>query len=260
MRDVLVELAVLLVLDVLRGQRPERLRVIHLDPVPHGFGVLLLVRRGFLFPEPDRGRDVVRVLRDHFAERPFGEERLLRVLERQDHVGAAAFLRHCFARVGAAPVALPPDRLVRTGLRGARDHRHLVRHDEGAVEADTELADQLRSLRLVLREVLEELLGPGLRDRPEVLVRFLKRHPDAVIRDRESARLLVRLHADPEEGIVLCEGGVLDREEPELVHRVGRVRDQFAKEDLLVRIKRIREKLEELRHFGLEAVNVCSHF
>jgi hypothetical protein len=44
----------------------------------------------------------------------------------------------------------------------------------------------------------------------------------------------------------------LQRFELQLVERVGRVRDQLAEEDLLVRVERVDDDVEELAGFGLE--------
>ena len=50
----------------------------------------------------------------------------------------------------------------------ARQHLDAVGHDEGRIEADAELADELRVLLLVAGELLEELGGAGLGDGAEV--------------------------------------------------------------------------------------------
>ena len=217
-RQMLIELFVLLVLHVLRGQRPERLRVIHLNPLPGGF--LLVVCRRLFFPEPDRGRNVVGVLRDDAAERPFVQEFLLRILERQDHIGAAGVFRRELGLIGAGSVRGPADGFVRGRFRGAGHYGHAVRDDKGAVETDTELTDQLGGLRLILREIAEEFFSARLRDRAEVLVRFVKRHADTVIGNRQGAGCFVRLHADMEKRIVLREERILNREEAKLINRV----------------------------------------
>ena len=216
--QMLIELFVLLVLHVLRGQRPERLRVIHLNPLPGGF--LLFVRGRLFFPEPDRGRNVVGVLRDDAAERPFVQEFLFGILECQDHIGAAGVLCREFGLVGAVPVRGPADGFVRGRFRGSGHHGHAVRDDKGAVETDAELADQLGGLCLILREIAEELFSARLRDRAEMLVRFIQRHADTVIGNRQGAGCFVRLHADMEKRIVLREERILNRKEAKLINRV----------------------------------------
>ena len=163
---------------------------------------LLVVRLGGL-PEVDRGRNVVGVLRDRLAKRPVVKEAGFVALQVQDHVRAAVGLDRLFRRVGARAVRRPADRLVGGGRSGARAHRHAVGDDEGRVEADAELADQLARLRFVGRELREEVLRAGVGDRAEALVGFFECHADAVVGNRERARVLVGAHADAKHRIVM---------------------------------------------------------
>ena len=83
------------------------------------------------------------------------------------------------------------------------DERHLVGDDEGRVEADAELADELRVLGGVSAETLEELARAGLGDGADVLDDFLPRQADAVVGDGDRARGLVVAHPNPRDWIVL---------------------------------------------------------
>ena len=58
---------------------------------------------------------------------------------------------------------------------------------KAGIEADAELADQLRVLLLVAGQALEELGGAGLGDGAEVRDRLLAGHADAVVADGEGA-------------------------------------------------------------------------
>ena len=82
------------------------------------------------------------------------------------------------------------------GQAGApRQHLDTIRDDEGRIEAHAELADELRVLLLIARQLLEELRGAGAGDGAEVRDRLLAAHADAVVADGE--RALVRVGLDP---------------------------------------------------------------
>jgi hypothetical protein len=68
----------------------------------------------------------------------------------------------------------------------------LVGDDERRVEADAELADQVRVLGAVRGELLEELARARLGDGADVLDHLLPRHADAVVRhgDRPGRRVV----------------------------------------------------------------------
>ncbi|KAG0772335.1 hypothetical protein G6F21_014497 [Rhizopus arrhizus] len=78
----------------------------------------------------------------------------------QRHVRAARGLLGGGNREFALAVRFPLDRVRGTGA--AAHHRDLVRHDERRIEAHAELADQLRILLLVARQ----LDTASSRDRP----------------------------------------------------------------------------------------------
>jgi hypothetical protein len=63
---------------------------------------------------------------------------------------------------------------------------------------------------------------------------------------------LVGKDLDAKLGVVCCERGFRERREAKLVARVGRVRDQLAEKDFLVRIERMRDEMQDLGDFGLE--------
>ena len=95
----------------------------------------------------------------------------------------------------------PPSDSQRTPCSGelagaAGEHRHLVGDDERRIEADAELADQMRVLLLVAGELAEELARAGLGDRAEVRDDLVAAHADAVVGDGDRARLAVEIDAD----------------------------------------------------------------
>ena len=79
----------------------------------------------------------------------------------------------------ALAVGDPAPRLV--GARLARDHLDLVRHHEGGIEADAELADQGHVLLGVARELVKEGGGARARDGAEIVDQLLPAHADAVV-------------------------------------------------------------------------------
>jgi hypothetical protein len=60
-------------------------------------------------------------------------------------------------------------------------------------------------------------------------------------------------------GVVLEQLGLVERLEAQLVAGVGRVGDQLAQEDLLVRVQRVGDEVQDLLDFGLEGVGVLAH-
>ena len=163
------------------------------------------------------------------------------------------------ARVAGSIVNSPVPSLsqrIASSAAGARPAGHdgdPVGDDEARVEADAELADQLRVLLLVAGEAREELARAAARDRAEVLDRLGARHADAVVRHGDGARGLVERDVDRELGVAVEELGMRDRLEAQLVAGVGRVAHELAQEDLLVRVERVDHQLQQLLDLGLEA-------
>ena len=67
-----------------------------------------------------------------------------------------------------------------------------VGDDERGIEADAELADQLRVLLLVAGHAREEFGGARLGNRAEMLDRLLAAHADAVVGNGDRVRLRCR--------------------------------------------------------------------
>ncbi len=102
----------------------------------------------------------------------------------------------------ALAAGFPAHRLVGFDAGAAGNHRHLVGDDEGRIETDAELADQVRILGLVAGQRREEFAGAGLGDGAEVLDGFVARQADAVVGNGDGARGLVEGDANLEIGIV----------------------------------------------------------
>ena len=220
-RDVAVELAVLVVGDLALRAVPDRLH-----------------RVERVLSEADRIGDEVRVALHDLAEQRLAgvvAQRALGVLglEVERDRGPAGRALGVLDRVRTVPGRHPARRLGLAGLAG--DQLDLAGDHERRVEADAELADQLRRHLLPGLHGVEELARAGLRDRADVLHDLRARHPDPVVPDREGALRGVGLELDLERAPTaqLRPGQLL---ESQLVERVRGVRHQLAQEDVLVGI------------------------
>ncbi len=196
---------------------------------------------------------MVRVLADDRAQPRPVEQVVLALAQVQRDLGAAVGLLRHFDGELAAAVRLPAHALVRLLARAAGEHRHLVGDDERRVEADAELADQVRVLLLVAGQLREELARAGLGDRAEVGDHLVAAHADAVVRDAQRSRRRVVVDADLQLEIALEQRFVVQRLEAQLVAGVGGVGDQLPQEDLAVRVQRVDHQLQQLSDLGLEA-------
>ena len=250
--DVPVELLVLLVGDLALRPRPERARLVD-RLLEAGRDRRLLLLRPLELLHHDRDRDVIGVLAERRLEACVGEELVFALAEMQHDVGAAAHLLHRLDRVLAGAVGLPAHRLAGGPPGAPRQERDPVGDDERRVEADAELADEARVLRLVAGQRGEEFARARLRDRPDVGDHLVARHADAVVRHGDRPGLLVERDADLELAVALVERRIRDRLEAELVGGVRGVGHQLAEEHLLVAVQRVHHEVQELLHLGLEA-------
>ena len=112
----------------------------------------------------------------------------------------------------------------------------LVGHHEGGVEADTELADQFLGRGgvvfavLSLPKLLTQLGGTGLGQRADQVDHLCAGHTNAVVANGEGTGVVVHHDLDVQIGRVDIQVLVLECLDPQLVQRVGGVRDQLPKE------------------------------
>ncbi len=256
-RDVLVELVVLLGRDVGLPPRPQRGGLVD-RLVLVGDPVFLLVRVPHLAAHQDRQRDVVGILADDRRQAAACQQVVLVRPQVQRDLGAAFGTLDALDRVVTLPGRLPADALACRQAGAARQQRHPVGDDERRVETDAELADQPRVLRLVAGQRREELARARLGDRPDVRDHLVARHPDAVVADGNRARRAVVGDGDRKVRVVLVVRRVVERLEAQLVRRVGRIGDELAQEDLGMAVQRMDHQLQQLLHLGLEAVGLRS--
>ena len=152
----------------------------------------------------------------------------------------------------AGAVRRPGEGFLGTGLAGG--DLDAVGHHEGGIEADTELTDQAGSvLGLGGGEGVTEGAGAGTGDGAEIVDHLLAGHADAVVRDQQAARGLVRDDADFGVG-GQTEGWVGEGFEPPPVSGVGGVGDQLAQEYFALGVKRVDHKVQQATDLGAEIV------
>jgi hypothetical protein len=239
----LVKLLVLVVRNVRARARPQRGARVGLSGLP------ILAAR---LAEEDRYSDVIRILADQRLEPRLFEEFLLALLQMQRHPRAARLTIDASNREFPLPVRIPVHAMANRQAGAAGFDLDAIRNDEGRVEADAELSDELSVLSRIAGHLLQELRGARSGDRPEVFDDLVARHADAVVRNGDRAAFGIVLHVYPELGIVgqqvrRCEGL-----ESQLVGGVGGVGNQLAEEDFLVAVQRMDHEMQQLPHLGLE--------
>ncbi len=187
---------------------------------------------------------------------PSAEVLLSLVVEVDAHLGSLANALGRLDGVLALAVARPGEGRLGAGL--AAGHLHLVRDHERRVEADAELANEVGVLFRVIGKLVEEPARAGPRDRAQVVLELLLVHPDAVVLDDDGLVFLVNDDSDRRLEGDRLEGLVGNAQVAELVDRVGRIGDELAQEDLLVRVKGMDDEVEQTRHFRLKMV--LGHF
>ena len=197
---IMIELLVFLVGALAGLLHPQRMHVVHQNR-RDVLGLLLLFAflalLGLLglhdLAHIDFNRHERAVLFQHRAHRPHAREFLVLVVQIQDDaralLGAAAVLD----LVGHAVLARPAHSL-RAVLAALRVNDDLLRHHERAVEAQTEMTDDAALVALLRLVLLQKFLRAGKRDLTDILLDFVRRHADAVVRHGQRARVLVAYH------------------------------------------------------------------
>ena len=254
MRQVLVELGVLLVLDVLLRALPEghhRVERLRLALFARLLVLFLLVLRDVKLAEGDRVGDEVGILLHEIGDTPPVEILELVVAEVQRDRSPREVALAVGDRVAARHVGLPLARDFGAALH--RLDRHLVGDHERRVEADAELANELgKRLPAFFLQHLAELLRAGRRDGTEVLLELGGVHADAVVGDHQRLRAFVGGDLDLPFRVVLDERLVGERKELRAVYRIRGVGDELAEEYLLLRVERIYHEIEHFGDLGLE--------
>ena len=133
----------------------------------------------------------------------------------------------------------------------AADHDDLLRHHESGIKADTELADQAGAV-LGFREPRHERLGPGTGNGAEIVDQFLPLHADAAVGNNQRVGFLAGLNPDLRRLAVADQRRIGDRLITQSVAGVRRVGDQFAQENVGLRIDRMHHQVQQFGNLGLE--------
>ena len=150
-----------------------------------------------------------------------------------------------------------PDVLAAIVVLGG-DH-NLVGDQEGGVEADTELADEVthHPSRGGILKFVKELRRAGLSDCAQVVDKIRLGHSDTSVGNVQHLVLLVRLDLYCELLSSVKNRFVCDTEQTELVQGIGSVRDKLSEEDILVLVERVDDQLHHPVDLGLEGVLLC---
>src|SRR5689334_13251430 len=122
MRDMLVELLILLFSDFILGARPQRRGLIHLLLLIERL-VFALVLVPFFLAHQNRNSDVIGILTDDRGEPLRRQEVVIALAQMQNHIGAAPFARRGLDGIVALPIAFPTHSMLRREARAARDQR-----------------------------------------------------------------------------------------------------------------------------------------
>ena len=201
----------------------------------------------------DRQADVVGVLLDDRPQPVAVQQVILAVPQVQHDRGAARGHLRRLQRVAAPAVGLPAGALAGRQPGPAGGQHHPVGHDERRVEPHPELPDQRGVRPLVPGQRVQELPGPGLGDRADVLDHLVPAHPDAVVRHGDRARVGVVADPDLQRPLVAGRFGPGHQLQAQPVDGVRGVGDQLAQEDLLVAVQRVHHQIEDLDDLSLEA-------
>ncbi len=207
--------------------------------------------------EVDRNRDRAGMVAHDTLEGAGLQEFLRGVVQMKGDAGSA--LRRVFEGQGrdgerALAVRRPAPGFVRSGAAGVDGD--FVGHHEGRIEADAELPDERGGFlaRVFGRELVEEGLGAGAGDGAKPVRQVFAGHANAVVRKGQRLGVGIDRDLDRERRAVLDQLGLGDRFVAQLLAGVGRVRDEFADENLSVGIDRMDHQLQQARNVGLEAL------
>ena len=203
--------------------------------------------------EDDREADEVAVALDQVLHPRLVGVFLVLFLQLEHDLHAALQPAAFVDRVAAGAIA-GPDQLLAVLTPAAGVDLDFGGDHEGRVEADTELADHVgRRVAAVLHRG-QERLGSGVGDGAEILDQLAAGHADAVVGDRQGLRLLVGGDVDLQRQLGIVDVLFRALEVAEFLHRVRRVRDQLAQENLAVGVEGMDDQIEQLLDLRLEGM------
>ena len=93
-----------------------------------------------------------------------------------------------------------------------------------------------------------------MRDGPKILDQLIASHSDPRVGERDRVTGIVGIDRDGQGAVRLENLGSRSLQKPEFFRGVRRVRDKLADEDLLIRVKRMDDDIEELGDLRLKVV------
>ena len=272
--DVFVELSVLFVAHLLFGASPKGVGLVDGFPLVGQHHFAGLATTGgvtfnefsifpLLFAHADGQRNVVRVFVDDRLELPGAQVFLGIVTQVQDDLGAALRLGDGFYVEVTGASAAPTHTFFGFQSCAAGLDGDAVRHDVTRIKAHAELTNQSALVFgvgfLVATELAHELACAALGNGAQMGDGFFLAHANAVVGNGQRLGVFVKAHADFELGIAFKQGIVVQAFITQFVAGVRGVGHQLTQEDFFVRIQRVRDKVQELRDFGLEGMGLFGH-
>ena len=242
--DMLIKLFVFVVVNFGFAAGPQGLRLVDFFPRNHGFAVFL-----FPFFNLNRQRDMVGILADDRAHAPVVEEIIFAFAQMQGDFGAAIGFGDISYGIFAFAGGFPEHAVFRLVARRTGTHGHFVRHDEGRIEADAELTDQLAILRLVRTHRFEERFGAGFGDGAEMVDNLFPVHTDTVIGDGQGAVVFIKRNPHAQLAVSLIQIRLRQRAETQLIGRIRGVGNQLTQKDFFVGIEGMDHQVQKLLYF-----------
>ena len=261
-RQLLVKVFVLLGRDVFFRARPQGAGFIDLLPLAgwhHFAGLVVFAFFPFFFGHENGQADVVGILVNQLFELVAVEVVELVFAQVQGNAGAARGLRDGLGRK-IAHAATDPAHAFFGGKAGATAFNgDFVSHDEAGIKAHAKLADELRIGFLVARELAHKIFGAAFGNGAQVGNGLLCAHANAVVFNGDGFGCFVRRHAHAQVRVAFVQFGLVQRLEAQFVAGVRRVADQLAHENIGVGVQGMGDQMQQLRHFGLKGMGLCSH-
>ena len=242
--DVLVEFVVLVVFDFRLVTGPQRLRLVDFFPGNHGLAVFL-----FGFFDLYRQRDMVGIFADDGTYAPVIEELVFAFTQMQSDFGTTVFFGNISNGVLAFARRFPEHAVFRFITRSTGTHGDFVRHDEGRVETNPELTDQLAVFRLIGAHRFEERFGAGFRNGPQMIDNVITVHPHAVIGNGQRTLIFIEGNTHTQLTVTFIQVRVRQCAETQLVCRIRGVRDKLTQEDFFIGIQRMDHQVQKLFYF-----------
>jgi hypothetical protein len=93
-----------------------------------------------------------------------------------------------------------------------------------------------------------------VRNGPKILDQLVAGHPNAGIRNGNRVSSIVGVYRNCQGPVRLENFGARSLQKPELFRGIRRIRDELANEDLLIRVERVDDDIEELGDLRLKLV------